>query len=72
MGGAAIIIKSEAEWTAALEKATAEGKVVSVIRVTDGKRNRIAFFFSPVVYFLSRGGVISFSLSSTFFSMRPP
>ena len=28
MGGAAVIINSEAEWTAALEKATAEGKAV--------------------------------------------
>ena len=30
MGGAAVIINSEAEWTAALEKATAEGKAVSL------------------------------------------
>ena len=29
MGGAAVIINSEEEWTAALEKATAEGKAVS-------------------------------------------
>jgi len=29
MGGAAVIIESEADWTAALEKATAEGKAVS-------------------------------------------
>ena len=47
MGGAAVIINSEAEWTAALEKATAEGKAVSggVVGVNDGKRRSIAFFF---------------------------
>lgn len=49
MGGAAVIINSEAEWTAALEKATAEGKAVrSVERFLMGERwkTSIDCFFS--------------------------
>ena len=45
MGGAAVIINSEAEWTAALEKATAEGKAVRFSFLIDGARELRSMFF---------------------------
>ena len=74
MGGAAVIINSEAEWTAALEKATAEGKAVSggVVGVNDGKRRSIAFFFFSRSLSRPRRGLSSASLSFPLLSMVPP